>query len=55
MYKLLSTRRPVIRHAAAVVSILCLGAAGVAFSVRRHQWRVGRVWCRCGSYSLLAT
>ena len=30
MYKLLSTRRPVIRHAAAVVSILCLGAAGVA-------------------------
>ena len=30
MYKLLSTRRPVIRYAAAVVSILCLGAAGVA-------------------------
>ena len=30
MYKLLSTRRPVIRYAAAVVAIVCLGAAGVA-------------------------
>ena len=30
MYKLLSTRRPVIRYAAAVVAIVCLGADGVA-------------------------